>query len=253
MDKEKVLLVDDVTLFLELEKSFFHEERFEVLTARSGLEAVRMASRQIPSIIFMDLHMGDMNGDEACALIKNDPVLKHIPIIMVTHPDEDDIEKCKSSGCDGFVFKPVTREDFLGTANRYMENRHRLNARIETHLEVRYGSGDGESSLQRFTVNMSSGGVFLETEDILPENTALVLEFTLPDQEKTVRCRGRVAWVNHPGRRVNTRLAPGMGIQFLDLKMEELSAIRQYLQLLSRDSGRGVSSVQGECCALSLN
>ncbi len=234
MNREKVLLVDDVAPFLELEKSFFDGRMFDVFTASSGLEAIRLVSRQPPSIIFMDLHMADMNGDEACALIKSDPLLKHIPIILVTHPDEDDIEKCRASGCEEFVFKPVNREDFMDTTQRFLGNEGRKASRVRVRLVIRYRYEGDTRVLQRYSVNMSSGGVFLATDDVLPENTPLKLEFSLPGEMRVVSCRGRVAWVNHPQHKVSPDLPAGMGIQFVETQVEELSAIRNYLQMVSQ-------------------
>ncbi|NLC71928.1 MAG: TIGR02266 family protein [Desulfuromonadaceae bacterium] len=236
MNREKVLLVDDVAPFLELERSFFDEKRFDVLTACSALEAVRLVSRQPPGIIFMDLHMGDMDGDEACALIKKDPLLKHIPIILVTHPDEDDIEKCEASGCEGYVFKPVKKGDFMEMTNRFLGDCGRQAPRVRARLVISYGTEGDTRTLQRYSVNMSTGGVFLETEEVLPENTPLVLAFILPGEKRTVSCRGRVAWVNPPHHKANPDLTAGMGIQFVGLQFEEISAIRNYLHQISQES-----------------
>ena len=49
MKRERVLLVDDVELFLELEKSFFHKERFDILMARTGVEAYEIGSASSPT------------------------------------------------------------------------------------------------------------------------------------------------------------------------------------------------------------
>lgn len=244
MNKEKILLVDDVAPFLDLERSFFDEERFDVLTAGSGLEAVRIVSRQPPALIFMDLHMPDMNGDEACALIKSDPVFKSIPIILVTHPDEDDIAKCRASGCEGYIFKPVSRHDFAEAVKQFLGKDRRMAVRVPVRLVIRYKLEGDTRVLERYAVNMSSGGVFLETEDVLPENTPLSLAFILPGEGSEVSCAGRVAWVNGPQHRVNPNLPAGMGIQFVVNQFQELSAIRKYLQLVN--DGKEEDSLQSE-------
>ena len=229
MRKEKVLLADDVELFLELEKSFFHLDRFDILTARTGTEAYQIAIAEKPDIIFMDLYMPGMNGDEACKKIKSDPSLSNVPIIMVTHPDEEELERCYQNGCDDILFKPLKREQFLSVANTFLDGSNRLAPRIGTRIKVFYES-EGEKLLSNFTVNMSTGGVFLESEEVLPESTPLVMEFALPGQEKQIRCQGKVAWRNPPEEKQVEKLPSGMGIQFVDLKLEEMDAIRQYLQ-----------------------
>jgi len=233
--REKVLLADDVELFLELEKSFFHLERFDIFMARNGVEAYEIALAEKPDIIFMDLYMPEMNGDEACNKIKSHPELSEIPVIMVTHPDEEELERCYRNGCDDILFKPLKREQFLAAANTFLKGNNRLAPRIGTRIKVFYES-EGEKLLANFTVNMSTGGVFLESEDLLPENTPLLMEFDLPRQKKKIRCQGKVAWRNIPGKKQIENLPSGMGIQFVDLKLEEMDAIRQYLQKLSEKS-----------------
>jgi uncharacterized protein (TIGR02266 family) len=227
--KEKVLLADDVELFLELEKSFFHEDRFDIYLARTGREAYEAALAERPAIIFMDLHMPEINGDEVCQKIKSHPKLAEIPVVMVTHPDEEELERCYRNGCDEILFKPLKREQFLSVANNFLAESHRLAPRVGTRVKVFYEI-EGEKLFANFTVNMSTGGVFLESEDVLPEETPLVMEFVLPGGRKKVRCHGKVAWRNLPGKKHVESLPSGMGIQFVDLKLEEMDAIRQYLQ-----------------------
>lgn len=231
MKREKVLLADDVELFLELEKSFFHLERFDIFMAKNGVEAYEVAVAEKPDIIFMDLYMPEMNGDEACNKIKSHPDLSETPVIMVTHPDEEELERCYRNGCDDILFKPLKREQFLAVANTFLKSNNRLAPRIGTRIKVFYEC-EGEKLFANFTVNMSTGGVFLESEDVLAENTPLVMEFDLPGQDKKIRCQGKVAWRNMPGDRHIQELPSGMGIQFVDLKLEEMDAIRQYLQKL---------------------
>ncbi|MBN2429462.1 MAG: response regulator [Deltaproteobacteria bacterium] len=231
MKKEKVLLADDVELFLELEKSFFHLDRFDIFMARTGKEAFEVAVSEKPDIIFLDLYMPEMNGDEACQKIKSHPELSEIPVIMVTHPDEEELERCYQNGCDDILFKPLKREQFLAAANTFLESSHRLAPRVGTRVKVFYEI-EGEKLFANFTVNMSTGGVFLESEEVLPEDTPLLMEFILPGGKKKVRCNGKVAWRNMPGKKQVENLPAGMGIQFVDLKLEEMDAIRQYLQTI---------------------
>src|SRR6516165_8227657 len=104
----KVLLVDDVTMFLELQKMFLKLSSVHVLTARNGIEAIEVARKERPALIFMDLHMPGMNGDECCAAIKADPELKSVPVIMLTSEGKiGDQALCYKSGCNGFLTKPL--------------------------------------------------------------------------------------------------------------------------------------------------
>ena len=80
---------------------------------------------------------------------------------------------------------------------------------------------------------MSTGGVFIETSHILPEDTELTVKFKLPDYDNIIVAKVRVAWTNDPDSMKKTSLPSGMGLQFLDLSIENMHAIRAYL-----DKGR---------------
>ncbi len=121
---KKILLVDDVPLFLELERSFLSGLGAQVLTARDGQEAVETARRELPDLIVMDLMMPQMNGDEACRILKSDPATGKIPILLVTAQESAKAaEQCKGSGCDGILAKPVRRNELLDQINRFAPGR----------------------------------------------------------------------------------------------------------------------------------
>jgi uncharacterized protein (TIGR02266 family) len=83
--------------------------------------------------------------------------------------------------------------------------------------------------MSNYSVNMSTGGVFIETVNILPVDTSLVVKFKLPDNDAIITCKARVAWINETGLLRKFSLPPGMGLQFLDLSLNDMHAIRDYL------------------------
>ena len=104
-----------------------------------------------------------------------------------------------------------------------------LEARKDTRVAIFYYGPDSKVLISNYSVNMSSGGVFIETDKIMPEGTPLIVKFKLPDNETVIACNARVAWVNEPGNVRKPSLPPGMGLQFLDLSLEKLHAIQGYL------------------------
>lgn len=84
--------------------------------------------------------------------------------------------------------------------------------------------------MTNYCVNMSTGGVFIETDNIRPVDSTLVLKFKLPGQDTIIACNARVAWTNEPGQLKKYSLPPGMGIQFFDLSLENLQAIRNFIK-----------------------
>src|ERR1039457_5256601 len=123
MTKRRILLADDARLFLEMEKAFFSRKHFDVHLAHNGREVLDALAeeRVLPHLIFMDLHMPDMGGDECCRLIKSIPRLENIPVIMVTTAGrEDDMRLCREAGCDDIILKPINRHMFMETVTRFI-------------------------------------------------------------------------------------------------------------------------------------
>jgi len=236
MERKKVLLADDVELFLELEKTFFRREQVDLLIARNGVEAVELARREKPHLIFMDLFMPEMNGDAACRAIKADPELADIPLLLVTHGGRGaDLERCRASGCDDLLLKPINRHQFVDAASRYLRLSERQAPRVDARLQVRYGEGL-KRELTDYSLNISTGGVFLETANPLPPGSPLSLEFNLPNRSEPIVSQARVAWINDPKRITKPHLPPGMGVQFLDLSLADLQAVRDFVQTEFRKS-----------------
>ena len=101
-------------------------------------------------------------------------------------------------------------------------------ARFKARFAVFYGT-EREQRMTDYAVNISTGGIFLETGTILPVDTPLLVEFTLPGKEIPITCNAKVSWTNGPVDIKKSILPPGMGIQFLDLSLENLRAIRDFL------------------------
>lgn len=229
MKKKLILLADDSEFFLEFEKTFFSKDNFILRTAHNGQEALEIVNSAFPDIVFLDLFMPGMNGDDCCRIIKKDPKTRHIPVVIISGiADERDLERCRQAGCDDILFKPINRNSFIETTKKHLNIQHENPTRYNANLLIFFGK-DPDQRLMDYSINLSTGGVFLETMNLMEENTPLKAEFVLPHHDTTINCKARVAWVNHPRGIKNPKLPVGMGIQFLDLTDEDLSAVRGYI------------------------
>jgi len=230
VSRVKVLLVDDVELFLELEKTFFRQGEYTVLTAGDGVEAWRLIREERPDAVFLDLYLPGLDGDEICRRVKQDPQLQAMPVLMVTQSGRpEDLQRCRDAGCDDILLKPVNRHHFIEAARRCIRTPERAAPRVQVHFEIRFGV-DAEHLLPNYVVNLSTGGLFVETESLLPVDTPLELEFELPGEADPVHCHGRVAWVNHPEWIKKGGMPVGMGVQFTDISWEGMDLIRRFVR-----------------------
>lgn len=212
----RILLVDDVELFLELEKTFFRREDVDLLVARSGEEALSLVAKEALDLVFLDLYMPAINGDEVCRRIKQGGD-EGVPVIMVIQSGSpEDEQRCRDAGCDEILYKPVRREDFITAAGRNLPIMERTYRRVDASIIISFGL-QPKKFLESFSVNISAGGIFVATEAILTVGTELHFKFQLPVNEGHLSCLGRVAWVNHPDWIKKPKLPVGMGIEFIDI------------------------------------
>ena len=107
---KKILIVDDESSIRSLVKRILAKTHI-VLEACDGVEAVKVARTGKPDLILMDIMMPKMDGYAACSLIKGDPELTNIPVIMVTALGfQLNKELATKLGSDGYVTKPFSPE-----------------------------------------------------------------------------------------------------------------------------------------------
>jgi len=80
----KILLVDDLKLTIEIAKSALINSGAAIITASNGADALIRIKKESPDLVLMDLFMPEMNGDECCKLIKEDPSISHIPVVLMS-------------------------------------------------------------------------------------------------------------------------------------------------------------------------
>lgn len=108
---KKLMIVDDNPGIREVLNMTFRDlGDFQILLAGSGMEAVEMALKEIPELIFMDIMMpGEIDGLEATRRIKNDPKSSHIKIIILTAKgQQNDIDEGYKAGADDYFIKPFS-------------------------------------------------------------------------------------------------------------------------------------------------
>lgn len=104
----RILVVDDILPNVKLLEAKLKNEYYTVLCAYSGAEALEIARAEKPDIILLDVMMPEMDGFEVCRIIKADPELEHIPVVMVTAlSDPSDRVNGLSAGADDFLTKPL--------------------------------------------------------------------------------------------------------------------------------------------------
>src|SRR5262245_65588412 len=107
-DKTNILVVDDLPEHLLVMESVLEELDENIITARSGAEALRQVMQHDFAVILMDVNMPDMDGYETAQLIRRRKKSAHTPIIFITaYADELQAGRGYTLGAVAFMLAPV--------------------------------------------------------------------------------------------------------------------------------------------------
>lgn len=113
-----ILIVDDLIMIHRIVGNILKEAGYKVLKADNGRKGYEMAKTWKPDLVIMDIEMPVMDGIEATRLIKTDPEVSGIPVVMLTSlGSEEDIKRAYDAGANRFLNKPVSKDDLLTTVN----------------------------------------------------------------------------------------------------------------------------------------
>jgi len=110
----KVLVVDDEPEIVTLVESRLKASGYEVITAADGEEGLKKCKLFKPDIAVLDVMMPRMSGDSVAEAMKDDPELRHIPIIFLTAiVKKHEVAKPRPIGGHYFLAKPFKGEELL--------------------------------------------------------------------------------------------------------------------------------------------
>lgn len=114
--KNRVLVVEDDLLNLELVTDLLEASGFAVCRARTAEEGLQLARETAPNLILMDLSLPGKDGLAATRELKANPATRHLPVIALTaHAMKGDEEVSLIAGCDGYLKKPIDTRTFVAT------------------------------------------------------------------------------------------------------------------------------------------
>ena len=119
--KKSVLIVEDNELNMKLFHDLLEAHGYDTIETRNGVEAVELARKHHPDLILMDIQLPEVSGLQVIQWIKDDELLRRIPVIAVTaYAMKGDEEKIRQSGCEAYLSKPIAVVKFLETVRNYI-------------------------------------------------------------------------------------------------------------------------------------
>lgn len=228
MTTKRVLLGVDANSFPVASIFFSNREKFAVTVVHDGIEAIGRILEEKPDIAFLNVDLAHKGGAECCKEVKESGLSPETLIVLeVCLENQRDVRRCLEADCSALIVKPVRYDDLAGISTRLLFRESSIPPRFDVRLPIRYGIRQ-DKLIDNFSVNLSMGGVFLETTKILPVGTSLTVAFSLPDGT-TIDCSAQVTWLNGPMLRSKPLLPSGMGLKFLDIEKYEVTALRKFL------------------------
>ncbi|AJF06171.1 PilZ domain-containing protein [Geoalkalibacter subterraneus] len=218
---------------LGLSRGFYRRDEFKTTLCSDSREAYAIIEEDAPDLAVIEVNLPPWGGDSCCRRVKNDFLLQRTRIILLAPPKIEDEERCRDSGADAILPLTTAPDPLLATVRRLLglPDPGRLAPRASIELKIRFRHLPHGDFCQGITVNLGTGGLFLQAEALYPRDS--LIELVFPDlgkhQGKQATFTARVAWVNHPEWVLKPELPVGMGCEFIDLSLAEMTQLERFV------------------------
>ncbi|HJV64570.1 MAG TPA: response regulator [Geomonas sp.] len=228
----RILLVDDIKMFLDIQKNILQALPVDVATATNGHEALRLVEEFSPDLIVLDSNMPGMDGVTCCSELKQHHRHRRIPVIMTVPNCDDNAALCRAAGCEAVLRKPLDAGVFLDAVTCFIPLVERRDRRVEILVPV-YIKIQGRQ-FSGAILNISRSGALIEPDEPVPAGAILQINFTLPLVNKSpIQLYAKVVRLCSPD---SHGMHAGAGVAFVSengeyLRLPETSKLCRYLGL----------------------
>ncbi|MGZ8798323.1 MAG: PP2C family protein-serine/threonine phosphatase, partial [Thermoanaerobaculia bacterium] len=141
--RQRIVIIDDNANDLAVTRRLLERRGYDVVTAQSGEEGLRLAAQVVPDAIVVDYRMPEMDGFEVARRLKADPQLHTLPVLMLTGADSPQyVVQGLNAGADDFVTKGsdieilVARLHALLRVKAYQDQLRRMNQQMTRDLQI---------------------------------------------------------------------------------------------------------------------
>jgi CheY-like chemotaxis protein len=121
MKGNKILIIEDNLMNLELATDLLEVNGFVVATAQTAEEGLRLARELLPDLVLMDFSLPGMDGLSATKHLKADPATRHLTVVGLTaNAMKGDEQIALNAGCDGYLTKPIDTRTFAATVKQFI-------------------------------------------------------------------------------------------------------------------------------------
>jgi len=226
----RILLVDHSRGALLFQETILRRRDMIIMTALAGSEGLIKARVERPNLIIFGYDLFDMSAPEFCREIRSDELTRPISLLLVCDREQTDHgELCLSAGCNDVIFRPLQKPELDQKVERLTSIPVRRQLRTITKIEVSMEK-NGRFVLGR-SVNISSTGMLIEVDRMLPQDGPVRLHFYLPADPKPLQITAEVLRAEFSGSMSK------YGMRFLEPSAEDRERIARYVhRLRSRET-----------------
>jgi CheY-like chemotaxis protein/Tfp pilus assembly protein PilZ len=230
--KKNILLADDNKTFLMYIGLLLKRLGFQLLTAKNGLDALRLLKSNSADLVLLDVHMDTLDGITALRHIKSDDKTAHLPVIMIsTDMSPETIKTCTDLGCLDYLQKPI-KVDLLHDAihRSFLVQGRPGRKHIRTICNKKVVVTFGNKQHNFYAETFAEGGIYVRTEYPFPTGSDVTVSVQLEDGRHR-HYKGKVVYaINEFSDSSST--SPGMAIQFLGLSQDDNIELFNYMKTL---------------------
>jgi CheY-like chemotaxis protein len=153
--RNKILLVEDSKVVQQMYRSKLTLEQFTVITADNGMEAIKLLSQEVPDLILLDLMMPVMDGYKVLQVIKTDPRLAGIPVLVFSARGQaEEVEKALNLGAAGYIVKATTKpNEVVEQIRKVLSQKPEVRELIHYIVEINGEARDAKRLALDFNLN----------------------------------------------------------------------------------------------------
>ena len=125
--KKVIVVDDDPDIVYSIKEGLFTD--FEIISAESGKQCLKIMETEIPDIILLDIMMQDMSGWETFNQIREKPLLKNVPIVFITARTDETSKNAGSFLGDDYIEKPFEINVLKTRIDKILNNKNTTNPR----------------------------------------------------------------------------------------------------------------------------
>ncbi|MEW6419724.1 MAG: response regulator [Nitrospirota bacterium] len=153
--RNKILLVEDSKTIQQMYRNKLTFEQFQVFTADNGMEAIKILSQEKPDLILLDLMMPVMDGYKVLQVVKTDPKLSDIPVLVFSAKGQpEEVEKALNLGAAGYIVKATTKpNEVVEQIRKVISQKPKTQELTHYLVEIRENAYDAKKLSSDFNLN----------------------------------------------------------------------------------------------------